>query len=1363
MDPGLEEAIRRTPSLLEIEAIALLRPGYPVPSALRVVTTFGRIVTCRIPAAEVRAVRGDPAVASLKAARVVEPAGAIPAEIGLANPRVHRRSPRTATGRGVILACLDWGCDVAHPAFRRADGRTRLIALWDQRHVGSGATPPYGYGRVLSRTRIDRALSSADPYAELEYHPAISDPLGVGAHGTHVMSIAAGSGSAPDGAAGLAYEADLVFVHLATGAPPATGDLGDSVRILEALDFVRRIAGPIPWVGNLSLGRTGGDHSGRSLVEMAMDHLVEEAPGRAIVQSAGNYFDKRMHAEGRVRPGGSETVEWWIAPGDPTLNELEIWYSGRDSFRLALTAPGGCAAWIVDLGDRTDLALDGRAIGRAYHRRREPATGDHHIDLFLEPGAPAGAWRVRLEGRDVVDGRFQAWIERDAAAPGAQSRFSPGAASSRSTLGTIANGYRTLVVGAYDAGPEGVDVAPFSSSGPTRDGRAKPDLLAPGVGIIAARSTPADAVPGSGGVTTMSGTSMAAPHVSGAVALLFSAARTKLDAHEMRALVVGTAARAPHLDPERTGNGLLDASAAIAALASRQEANMSRESTFEEIESAAPHPSPHAARAFVAALRVPGVETLPDLQFVGGPGTSPEGGVLDNDVIVRVNPGEPVPPLVGRIASGAAWSEGGDAEAEYGPPGYYARVVPVASPAWAVPRARRVLDAHGRLPANTVLLRPRAVPVLVRRGPLIPARPIRPTFPGFRAPGRTIASPVRPAPPPPWRAPAATPPPSVEPAEPGYGTEPPLEPPLEEPFVPAEPGMDEPPGEDPFAAGELEPEEEFGEDIEFAEWPEQASQPADQQASELRARIVQVALREWQRWGQGSRTETDPAMRDTLRGYWLAVSPNVSAANDAIARRAPWSAAFISWVIREAGGADAFTLSARHTVYVAAAKRARLRNDATRFWAYDIAEATPEVGDLVCRDRRLREGAPCAGTTYQNVDDGAARPSHSDVVTDVTMGHIVCVGGNVGNSVDDRRVRLDASGHVIPDQGSCRFFALVKPPRAERAVAVVPSSTLGSLASLPASIAAAVRAGHVSLEVGFALAAGNRNVNELTNRVFHARHPELGGRIIRADEEAFSREWVDIRDLLVRPLVERLGGAAAARTRVAAPAPAAPSTSIPGVQPRRVSRVDDLMTHWDHEGERARLGKAARDLRRQNEFNEAIFQAQDAWDLLDPFVLKSMLAQESSFGPGVVNTRGFAGIAQLGMEEARSVGLSTGRSPEQTAEYRRGRERYPLEQIDRADDQRLKPEAAIPAAARLLRLKARSLERKLFPRYGTPREDDYYRFVLGAYNAGQGTVLNAVQKQIAEQPGGVLRFDQLDPQSQWGRYANQILARARQA
>jgi len=166
----------------------------------------------------------------------------------------------------------------------------------------------------------------------------------------------------------------------------------------------------------------------------------------------------------------------------------------------------------------------------------------------------------------------------------------------------------------------------------------------------------------------------------------------------------------------------------------------------------------------------------------------------------------------------------------------------------------------------------------------------------------------------------------------------------------------------------------------------------------------------------------------------------------------PWSAAFISWVLREAGAGDAFSYSALHTTYIAAAKRAAVATDGSKFQAYDIASVRPDAGDLVCRDRAPRTGAACAGTNFSNVDRGGI--SHSDIVVEVQPNHIVIMGGNTAqtypargkgaNTAGQRRIQLDDRGFVVPQQGkSCRYFAIVKAPGS---AAPQPAVTLPSAA-----------------------------------------------------------------------------------------------------------------------------------------------------------------------------------------------------------------------------------------------------------------------------------------------------------------------------
>lgn len=524
------------------------------------------IVTGRVPLARVEYVRQLDFVRSLKASQLVKQTLSATIEETQARADLLPSEALGAQGKGVIVGIIDFGCDFAHRNFRNPDGSTRLISLWDQAaepKEGLGQPGPYGYGMVYSSADINEALRSSDPYSTLGHDP------GRASHGTHVMDIACGNG-AGSGTPGIAPQADIIFVQVSAsdiaweGPDVVDSNFGSSVQLLEAVHYIFTQAGNRPCVINMSLGTNGGPHDGTSLVEQGIDSIVTAAPNRALVLAASNSYADHIHAAGHVPSDGVAELVWEVGQFDFTHNELEVWYSHADTLRLELLDDQDQSIGTVDQGASARvLTPNGRMAFFAAHRSKDPNNGDNTIGIFMDPQALYGGLptrlRLRLHGMIVNDGGFHAWIERD---DNGQSSF-PSPADSAYTLGSISCGHHSIVVGSYDAHAQDQPLSWFSSAGPTRDGREKPEISAPGHNVFAASS-------GTGIFRTRkSGTSMAAPAVTGAVALVLAEASSRgktLIAHEIREILQSSAVSSPPTtgawDP-RYGNGRLNVRGAI--------------------------------------------------------------------------------------------------------------------------------------------------------------------------------------------------------------------------------------------------------------------------------------------------------------------------------------------------------------------------------------------------------------------------------------------------------------------------------------------------------------------------------------------------------------------------------------------------------------------------------------------------------------------------------------------------------------------------------------------------------------------------------------------------------------------------------
>jgi subtilisin family serine protease len=422
-----------------------------------------------------------------------------------------------------------------------------------------------------------------------------------GSHGTHVASIAAGNrGVCP------AAKIAAVLVSLPAEELDPRRSFYDSTRLVHAFDYLLRVAElekAKAVVVNVSLGTNGHAHDASSAASRWIDAELA-VPGRAVCVAAGNAgqeapgFDGdegwivgRIHTSGRLASRGLTADIEWVVVGngiaDISENELELWYSAQDRFRVRVKPPG--EDWLPPVDPRQFIEnrqLADKSMLSVYNELYHPANGANHISVFLSPffgrdngvvGVKAGTWIVRLEGIEVKDGRYHGWIERDDPRPAGRvgtreywnfpSFFSPTSNVDDSSVSTLACGQRIISVANLDEANQRINIS--SSQGPTRDGRCKPDVAAPGTRIRAAKGFAGD---GDGWVG-MTGTSMASPFVAGVVGLML-AIDPMLTAAQIEGIIQRTARPLPgagYAWANSSGYGVIDPDACLAeARAARQ-------------------------------------------------------------------------------------------------------------------------------------------------------------------------------------------------------------------------------------------------------------------------------------------------------------------------------------------------------------------------------------------------------------------------------------------------------------------------------------------------------------------------------------------------------------------------------------------------------------------------------------------------------------------------------------------------------------------------------------------------------------------------------------------------------------------------
>ena len=382
------------------------------------------------------------------------------------------------TGRGILMAVIDTGIDLRHPAFSDIN----VVAVWDQNRDGN---PPFDY-KIGSEYRFDEGVG-ADAIP-------VTDESG---HGTSVTSII--SGCAPD--------CDFIFVKLLSGV----NNTSNTAAMLMAIDYVIRVSLLLnqPLVINLSYGNNYGDHDGNSTLEQYIDSCA--ALGKiTFVCGMGNEGSTGKHAQLMTGTNLSWYKKEFIVNSFQTHFNLQIWKSFRDIIDVFITLPSGEEIGPFNSkGLVYDFLVDNMRIFvvvsrfSPFEEREQLFMSVIPLGTYVEEGI----WSVKIRPRSVMDGRIDMWLPVEAGAS-SNIRFIDASVFTTYTIPASANSI--ISVAAYN--PNSLSYTIFSGRGYTVSNLVKPDISAPGVDINVA-------VPG-GGYADKSGTSFAAPFASAGAAML---------------------------------------------------------------------------------------------------------------------------------------------------------------------------------------------------------------------------------------------------------------------------------------------------------------------------------------------------------------------------------------------------------------------------------------------------------------------------------------------------------------------------------------------------------------------------------------------------------------------------------------------------------------------------------------------------------------------------------------------------------------------------------------------------------------------------------------------------------------------------
>ena len=557
-------------SIRTLSAIGMLKEGVECPTAqleqmgIEIRYQLGDMVVMNIPPEKLQLLDGIDEFYSIRADEILQltnDAARLASKVDKVSDATQAASaglPQAYTGKDVVLGIIDRGIDFNHAAFRNADGSTRIkkavvYTALDQKTVYSTEDD------IQELTTDDNTLS----------------------HGTHTSATAGGS-EVGNGMQGVAPQADLVLCGLAGYAT--------STNITECVNMIFDYATSVnkPAVVSLSMGSIIGLHDGSETTAKAISTLTENGtkPGRVMLVSSAN---SATNCQSIITyPGATCKTVLGAATNNITYTGRYFFYaSDYKNFSLELklvniktgemTALGshvkkvsdGTTSYLTIKADDTPLPSGGNAYCRYMFLNDNNSVkldnSDYRLAIIAYPGNNSQMIKMVCAGDTYVEPCFDTpkiTGGYDFAANGytkgsgdfafsttacSDAIISVGAYVSRNSWTNYeGDGYSYQPSQVTGEKPKIGEIADFSSYGVDDNGKPRPTVIAPGMGLISAANNwdkshfvagqPGQAKQGDALLISNTqkngrnnwyyltqGTSMSTPHTAGIVALWMQA------------------------------------------------------------------------------------------------------------------------------------------------------------------------------------------------------------------------------------------------------------------------------------------------------------------------------------------------------------------------------------------------------------------------------------------------------------------------------------------------------------------------------------------------------------------------------------------------------------------------------------------------------------------------------------------------------------------------------------------------------------------------------------------------------------------------------------------------------------------------